>query len=342
MTQFSYWFSHQVMLPHYAPSSGGHAPEALSTAPETLALPLREVSEAANLADMDIPTPQEALRKLLLARLRPLVETPGRAQKPCGMQLRGTQLFTYCCFTTERITAFETVQAVIGIVLNGTKEFWVGNSGQRYSAGQVFVLPAGTKLDVVNIPDERRGRYEALIVEVHHVPAALAALPELPEPAGRDGRHDVTLTAELVDALAHAAHTLATSDHAEILAEHRLAEVLMLLRNDPAARCLFDVSLRERIARMVVAEPTRSWTANTIAARLGMGASTLRRHLAQDGTALREVLATARMQIARGMLERGEANVSSAAEAAGYASRSHFVRRYRSVYGAVPSEHLAR
>lgn len=319
-----------------------HAPEALSTAPETLTLALHGPPTAANLAFMDIPTPQEALRKLLLERLRPLVETPGRAQKPCGMQFRGTQLFSYCCFTTERIAAFETLQAVIGIVLNGTKEFWVGNSGRRFSAGQVFVLPAGTKLDVVNIPDDRRGRYEALIVEVHHLPPALAALPELPQPAARETRHDVTLTAELVDALSHAAHTLASSDHAEILAEHRLAEVLMLLRNDPAARCLFDLSLRERIARMVVAEPTRTWTAEAIAAKLSMGASTLRRHLTQDGTALREVLATARMQIARGMLERGEANVSTAAEAAGYASRSHFIRRYRSIYGAVPSEHLAR
>lgn len=293
---------------------------------------------------MDAPTPETALRKLLLDRLRPLADTPGRALKPCGMQHRGTQLFTYCCFTTERIAAFETTQAVIGIVLNGTKEFWIGNTGQRYSAGQVFALPAGTKLDVVNIPDDRRGRYEALIVEVHHIPPALATLPppESPTPTPPEKRHDITLTAELVDALAHAAHTMATSDHAAILAEHRLAEVLMLLRNDPAARCLFDVSLRERITRMVAAAPAKNWTAEAIAAELGLGASTLRRHLTRDGTALREVLATARMQIARNLLERGEANVSTAAEAAGYASRSHFVRRYRSIYGTVPSDHLAR
>lgn len=291
---------------------------------------------------MDLPTPQEALRKLLLERLRPLAAASGRDRKAHGMHFHSSQLFTYCCFTTERIAAFEIQRAVIGIVLNGTKEFWLGNSGQRFSAGHVFVLPAGAKLDVVNMPDERRGLYEALVVEVHHVPPALAAMPELPKAPGQDFNHVVTLTAELVDALVHAAVTLSTSDHAAILAEHRLAEVLMLLRADPAARCLFDVSLRERIGRMVAAEPTRSWTAEAIAAKLGMGASTLRRHLTQDGTALREILATARMQIARGMLERGEANVTAAAEAAGYSSRSHFIRRYRSVYGAVPSDHLMR
>ena len=289
---------------------------------------------------MDIPTPQEALRKLLLERLRPLA--PDRARKSHGMHAHSGQLFTYCCFTTERIAAFQPPRAIIGIVLNGAKEFWLGDVGQRFSTGQVFVLPAGAKLDVVNIPDERKGRYEALIVEVRNIPPAISAMPDVAKASGGQVKHDVTLTAELVDALVHAALTLATSDHAQILAEHRLAEVLMLLRDDPAARCLFDVSLRERIGRMVAAEPSADWTADAIAAKLGMGASTLRRHLAHDGTALREVLAAVRMEIARNLLERGEGNVTAAAEAAGYTSRSHFVRRFRSVFGSAPSEHRAR
>jgi AraC-like DNA-binding protein len=42
------------------------------------------------------------------------------------------------------------------------------------------------------------------------------------------------------------------------------------------------------------------------------------------------------------MLARGEANVTAAAEAAGYTSRSHFTRRFRSVYGNTPGEHRTR
>jgi AraC-like DNA-binding protein len=116
----------------------------------------------------------------------------------------------------------------------------------------------------------------------------------------------------------------------------------MLLRDDPAARALFDAPLADRIRWMVAAEPSRRWTADEIAARLAMGASTLRRRLTEEGTALREVLAVARMQIAYGMLARGEVSVTAAAEAAGYTSRSHFTRRYRSVYGSTPGEHRAR
>lgn len=289
---------------------------------------------------MNVLSPHEALRRSLLDRLRPLADMPGRERKTHGQHFISSQLFTYCAFTAERVAQFKVQHAIIGIVLNGTKELWIGNTGQRYTTGQVFVLPGGAELDVVNIPDDRRGLYEALVVEVRHVPPALALPPEkLRSPAASVGQ-PVTLTSELVDALVHAAVTLSSSDHAKALAEHRMAEVLMLLRNDPAARCLFDLPLRDRIAWMVATEPAHPWTAEELGARLSMGASTLRRRLAQDSTSLREVLADARMQIARGLLERGEANVTAAAEAAGYASRSHFIRRFRSAFGSAPSAYL--
>lgn len=291
---------------------------------------------------MNIQTPHEALRRSLLDRLRPLADAPGRERKTHGQTFISSQLFTYCAFATERVAKFKVEHAIIGIVLSGTKEFWIGNIGQSFTTGQVFVLPSGAELDVVNIPDDRRGLYEALVVEVRHVPPALALPPEkLCGPATKISQA-ITLTAELVDALVHAAVTLSTSDHAKALAEHRMAEVLMLLRNDPAARCLFDLPLRDRIAWMVATAPSHAWTAEALGSRLGMGASTLRRRLTQDGASLREILADARMQIARDLLERGEANVTAAAEAAGYASRSHFIRRFRSVYGTMPSDHLAR
>ena len=93
---------------------------------------------------------------------------------------------------------------------------------------------------------------------------------------------------------------------------------------------------------MVAAEPSRRWTAEEIGSRLALGASTLRRRLAAEGTSLRAVLASARMEIAEAMLSRGDGNVTAAAEAAGYTSRSHFTRRFRSLYGTAPGEHRMR
>jgi AraC-like DNA-binding protein len=288
-------------------------------------------------------SPPDRLRRTLLDRLRPLATETGRPRKAQGMHPRGAKIFSYCCFTAERLAQFTIAKPVIGIVLSGVKEFWLGDNGRRFVAGDVFVLPGGATLDVVNLPDERSGLYESLIVEVATLPPSVARLPF---PSRRAARPDfdvaITLTPELVNALAHAATTLATSEHATALAEHRLAEVLMLLRDDPAARALFDAPLADRVRWIVAAEPSRRWTAEEIGRRLAIGASTLRRRLGAEGTALRAVLASARMEIAEAMLARGEANVAAAAEAAGYASRSHFTRRFRSVYGNAPGLHRTR
>jgi AraC-like DNA-binding protein len=288
-------------------------------------------------------SPPDRLRRSLLDRLRPLATEDGRPRKVQGMHPRGQQIFSYCCFTTERLAQFTIAKPVIGIVLSGVKEFWLGDDGRRFAAGDVFVLPGGATLDVVNLPDERSGLYETLIVEVATLPPSVARLPF---PARRAARPDfdvgITLTPELVNALAHAATTLATSEHATALAEHRLAEVLMLLRDDPAARALFDAPFADRVRWIVAAEPARRWTAAEIGRRLAIGASTLRRRLGSEGTSLRAVLASARMEIAEAMLARGEANVTAAAEAAGYTSRSHFTRRFRKAYGAAPGEHRTR
>ena len=288
------------------------------------------------------PRHDDRLGRQLLDRLRPLATLPGRPRKDPGMHVFGRQIFTYCCFKTERLAQVTIARPLIGIVLSGAKEFWRGDTGRRFTAGEVFVLPGGATLDVVNLPDERHGLYESLLVEVPSLPQSIAGMPEpLPSPR-QEFDIRVTLTADLVDALAHAATTLATSDHAAILGEHRLAEVLMLLRGDPAARALFDAPLGDRVGWMVAADPTRRWTASDIAARLGMGASTLRRRLTEDGMSLRAVLAAARMQVAQGLLVRCGASVTAAAEAAGYTSRSHFTRRFRSVFGSTPAEHRAR
>ena len=285
---------------------------------------------------------QRRLSARLLERLKPLAADPARPRKTPGVLSHGRQLFSYCCFEMERISRVSTPDPLIGIVLSGAKEFWLGDQGQRFGAGTVFVLPAGPEFDAVNIPDERSGLYESLLVEVSRVPPELANISSGRRPVAEGLELKVRLTAELVDALAHAAIALRASDHVTTLAGHRLAEVLLLLRDEPAARPLFNVSLTDRITWLVLSAPARRWTAAAVGRELGLGGSTLRRRLAEGGTSLREVLASARMSVAHRMLASGEGNVSEAAVAAGYASRSHFVRRFRCIYGVPPSEHRAR
>ncbi|WP_054310683.1 helix-turn-helix domain-containing protein [Mesorhizobium sp. 1M-11] len=282
-------------------------------------------------------TKSSRLAERLLLALRPLALDPARPQKQPGMHPHGRQLFSYCCFAAERLARISNEKPLIGVVLSGSKEIWLGDAGQRFEAGDVFVFPHGRAFDVVNVPAETSGIYESLIVEVDHVPESVRRLGRPPRaPAlGLDLR--VPLTEDLVAALSHAAPVLAASGHAAMLAEHRLAEVLLLLRNVPAAAWLFEVSLPERVALLVASAPARRWTAELLGQALGVGASTLRRQLAGEGTSLRAVLSATRMQLAHDVLARGEGNVTAAVSAAGYASRSHFGRQFRGLYGASPS-----
>jgi AraC-like DNA-binding protein len=287
-----------------------------------------------------LTTPDKAehlLSRRLLGMLRPLASTVGKPGVSAGFNTHGPQLFSYCCFSTERLASVVSDKPRIGILLSGAKEFWLGDTGQRYVAGEVFCLPANTGFDVVNIPSESTGIYESLLVEIDEVPEAVRDLPGARQRAdGFDLK--VPLTDDLVDALGHAAISLDASDHAGALAQHRLAEVLILLRAVPQAACLFEQSLADRVMWTVRSDPARRWTAASIGRELGIGASTLRRHLSEAGMPLRRALATARLQLAHEMLSRGEGSVTDAVSVAGYASRSHFVRQFREAYGVTPSK----
>ena len=281
---------------------------------------------------------QRRLSESLLQRLGQSLHDQVPPRGASGIHRFGRCLFRYGCFKAERIAQVQTQVPLIGIILKGAKELWLGENSQRLEAGSVFVLPAGPRFDVINIPDPRHGFYESLLVEVPHVPRELLVRKnrEPSVPGKIDFR--IRLSPALVAALAHAATALQGTDDTATLAGYRLAEVLTLLREQAAASPLFSLSLGERIALLVIEAPTRKWTADEIGQELGLGASTLRRKLSEQGTSLRKIQVETRMRIAHQILENGEGSVLEAASAAGYASRSHFVRRFRSIYQGLPSE----
>ncbi|MDW4549834.1 helix-turn-helix domain-containing protein [Defluviimonas sp. D31] len=271
----------------------------------------------------------DLLRRQLLDRL-------GSFTRPRdhGMHAHAERLFSYCTLARERIAAIRLDHPLLGIVLKGSKEVWLGESCEVQVPGTVFVLPRGVALDVVNIPDDRSGYYESLIFEVAALPPGIAPDPAVPEPPASSFR--VALTHDLVEALAHAATSIADPASRDSVKTLRLAEVLALLRGAPAARSLFAAGLGDRLAWRIAEAPDMAWTAGALAAELGLGASTLRRRLAAEGTSFRTILEAVRMRAAERMIAAGASSLA-AAEAAGYRSRSHFARAYRRQHGTSPS-----
>jgi AraC-like DNA-binding protein len=278
--------------------------------------------------DTLMPT-SEYLRSQLIAQLQPMA-----ARQP-GWHSRGDHLFSYCAFDRERLSSARLPNPVIGIVLQGVKEVWMGEAVTELPPGAVFALPGGRPLDVVNIPGPA-GLYESLLIEVPRIPDAVPPLTA--EERKRTGApaFRVPLTTDLCQALIHAATAIADQASAETLKTLRLCEVLTLIRPAPAARFLFQRDLDEDVVWLLNRAPDADWTVGRMAEALGLGASTLRRRLTASGHSFRALVRDTRLQAARRALENGASSLA-AAEASGYASRSHFARRYRQTFGVSPS-----
>ncbi|CDZ25202.1 helix-turn-helix domain-containing protein [Neorhizobium galegae] len=269
----------------------------------------------------------------LLDRLRPMVA--GKLEP--GMNAYAEQLFIYCCFDREKVKALELDCPMVCIVLHGQKEVWLGDRTQVFPAGSVFVLPGGVPMDVVNIPDETNGLYVALRLDVPSLPEGIAPLSATERMEGGEaGSFGLPLSEDLVEALCHAATTIADGTIGETIKRLRMTEVLALLRPLPEARMLFRQSLSEEIAWLIATAPSEPWSVADVAEQLGIGASTLRRRLSLEGASFRAILRRERLKAGQNAISSGASSIA-AAEAAGYASRSHFSRRFRETFGTSPT-----
>ncbi|NLH82014.1 MAG: AraC family transcriptional regulator [Phyllobacteriaceae bacterium] len=282
----------------------------------------------------DRPSSPLALRAALLAGLARF-----RREGVAGTTPHAPGLFSYCALTRERLSSVRLPRPVVGIVLSGAKEVWRGETAERLSSGTLFVLPAEVDLDIVNEPAEGSGLYQSLVLEI-----APEAVPDLDagetEPAA-GGSVAVALTAGLVEATVHAARAIEDGPAGATVRTARLAELLALLHDAPAARPLFDLSVAERVARLVRGGLDRDWTAAEVARRLALSESTLRRRLAAEGSTFSALLRRERMEAARRLMARGAAS-GAAALAVGYASRTHFARAFRAAFGGNPAQAAGR
>jgi AraC-like DNA-binding protein len=272
------------------------------------------------------------LRSGLVERLRPMMAPSGTA----GRYAHGRQLFSYCSIDKERLKAIELPCPILGIMLRGLKEVWLGDTMHLFEPGSVFVLPGSVRMDVVNIPAGRNASYESLLLEVPGLPAGMPPMIGRARGTGGGDPFRVPLDSDLVDALVHAATSIASDAMSEAVKTLRLTEVLTLLQPIEAARPLFATSLPDEVAWLVRSAPSETWTVERAAERLGIGASTLRRRLAAEGSSFRQILRDERLQAGQNALAAGASSLA-AAEAAGYSSRSHFARRYRENYGTSPT-----
>lgn len=281
-------------------------------------------------------TLQGSDREAFARRLRPLAERDAR-EPPGGVTPPFVSAFV--SRRRETVVQFATPATSLVVVVQGRKLVGWGAEARSYGAGEAFLLQAGSRINVVNEPDQATGIYRALFLRFSRdlVIEAARLWPEFVGPSVGDGR--VTLGPELCAAILHVGEALAGTSRRVV--QHRLLEVILILAEQGAMRLApkyVDGSVADALRLLVRHRLDRDWSGALVAAAFEMSEATLRRRLRQEGHSLRGLLLAERMRAAHVLLCDRDAEVSEAVAAAGYASRSHFARHFRRAFGISPAE----
>jgi AraC-like DNA-binding protein len=281
----------------------------------------------------------KTLRRRLVEALRPLADRDTRLL----LETEDPPLISaFVARHRETISELTMPAAGLVIVIEGSKEVLWGAGRNIYRAGDTFVLPAGTEVDVVNEPDRDTGVYRALFLRFSRALVIEAARlwPQLTSrevPLGSS----ITINSTLCSAIIHSGEALAGSlNFSRRVVDHRVLEVLLLLAEQgvlPLIPKYVDSSVTQAVRLLIRHRLDHAWSAATIAASLAMSEASLRRRLRDENQSLRALLLAERMQAAHLILSDRDADVADAIAATGYTSRSHFSRHFKDAFGQAPS-----
>jgi AraC-like DNA-binding protein len=222
-------------------------------------------------------------------------------------------------------------------VRQGEKRIQSGEQELRAGPQHMILMPAGRELsisnhpgssgnyiaDTVSFPAELLRNFRTRIGVQNHVQTGQLCVP-LDE-------HSASAWNNLLACLATDAPQALRTHYAEgvllalSLAGH--AGPLLTDRHDP---------LGARVEQLLMHDPAADWTVASVAGRMHMGASTLRRRLADESSSFSHILEQVRLGLALQSLQGTARPVGEIAFASGYASASRFSARFRQHYGLSP------
>ncbi|WP_279361570.1 helix-turn-helix domain-containing protein [Xanthomonas sacchari] len=263
---------------------------------------------------------------LLLARLASLADC--------------TQAEGYACISARRehgARSVEIARPQLAILLQGRKQVRTGTQTLDFVPGDLFLVTRRCRIDVVNIPDPHSGLYLSVLVPLCE--EALSAARLLwNEPLPAAGAELARLRAKTFGGtLLQWRQALQDGRYTE--ARLALAALVVALCRQGHGGLLLPPapSVAAQVRELIAAQPQRGWRSRDIEDSLGLSGATLRRHLAGEGTSLRELLADARLAHAMQLLYTTRWPLKTVAAHAGYRSVRSFSQRFQQRYGLDPA-----
>jgi len=259
---------------------------------------------------------------------------------PLRMPLGGLGIFH--CRRPQALRNVPIHQPVAVLVVSGRKLIALGERRIEIFPGELLLLPAGCTVEIGNHPDARGEAYLGLALafsqtSLEHFRRSYGRdLPEETQPLWR-----ASAPTDMIASLAQWVEWCLRHPVDSTLARHRQVELLLLLaRAGVAGNLLLDreAAWRERVAQLIALDPGRDWSAREVCRRLGIGESTLRRRLSEEGSGFRQVMEESRMVAALALLQETFWPVAQVAEAVGYLSHSRFSERFKRRFGLSPTE----
>lgn len=226
--------------------------------------------------------------------------------------------------------------ATLILVEEGRKRIrWSGGECVA-SAGEALSLQPGEVVDISNTPS-RGGSYRALwICWSSSLLTPSDAAQRRPSPGVA---HHARLGEGFLGSFLRAFEGLSDEALPASIASHRLREVLIWLaeRRFQFARPESS-SLGQRVRRLLATDPSSDWSMEQVAKHLATSVPTLRRRLAEERLAFRDLEQDVRMSHALALLQNTDEPVMQIALATGYASASRFTARFRTRFGYLPTD----
>lgn len=252
---------------------------------------------------------------------------------------RETPLPCLCvrALSSHRLNAFDVTGPLVALPLQGRKRALEGGEWISSVPGELFLVPGSRRVDVENIPDAESGEYVALgvLISANILEAARQLIPDHVQ--AEPGPIASVPLESLVDPLLNWGESLQHERYPQ--ACHGMLGVVLRLYEMGYHGLLSRPveSLAARVRNLVAGNLSREWVSGDIEDALGMSGATLRRHLAAEGTSLRDVIVNARLARSLELLYSTRLPVKAVAQRVGYASASSFTKRFTERYGMEPS-----